>query len=313
MIILQLKSTQDSAALASISSMIKTLREDCSYRIRGHEIHQTSHAMAAATLRERAEMVSRFCARNELDYLAYHAPIFDRGQNIWEDGWREKVKQSLDLTLEEASRVKSEAGIPNSVIVVFHLTNYIPRDKLPRTAAEKLDMFEAAEREFIRLDYQASGCILALENTYPRYDGGFANAGPFHPEELVRMERHGIKAALDIAHYQLYANYLKRGKGNVIGDIDKRKYRQAPSWSECLKILSKSLVLLHISDAKGLTVEGEGLPLGQGEIPLVHVLREAAAGRVVQGTIELNNGHLNGGKLQLESARWFLWHARDVL
>jgi hypothetical protein len=311
LIILQLKSTQDEAALAGISSMIKTLRQDCNYRIRGHEVHQTPGVMATTSLAERAEMVSRFCARNEMDYLAYHAPIFCRGQNIWEGVWKDGIKQSLALTLEEASRVKSEAGIPHDVIVVFHLTNYISKDRLPGTIGEKLRLFEAAESEFARL-CPTSGCVMALENTYPRHDAGFENAGPFHPQELIRMERHGVRTALDIAHYQLYVNYLERGRGNVIGDIDRREYKQAPSWRECLKILSKSLALLHISDARGLTVEGEGLVPGQGEVPLVHVLREAGSGKAVQGTIELNNGHLDNGKLQLESARWLLQHARDV-
>jgi sugar phosphate isomerase/epimerase len=312
LIILQLKSTQDEAALAGISSIIKTLVKDCDYKIKGHEVHQTKDVMAATTLRERVEMISRFCIRNEIDYLTYHAPIFCRGQNIWQDAWKDGIKQSISLTVEEASRVKREAGISRDVVIVFHLTNYISQDKLPRTIDEKLRLFEAAENEFARIDCSTNGCVLALENTYPRCDAGFENAGPFHPQELVRIERHGVRTALDIAHYQLYINYLKSGIGNVIGDIDKRKYRQAPSWSECLKILSKSLALLHISDAKGLTVEGEGLVPGQGEIPLVHVLREAGSGKAVQGTIELNNGHLNKGELQLESAKWLLQHARDV-
>lgn len=314
MIVLQLKSTQDETALASISSIIKILKKDCNYKVRGHEIHQMQDVMAATTLRERVDRVSRFCARNELDYLAYHAPIFDRGQNIWEDAWREKIKQSIGLTVEEASRVKSETGMPSSVIVVFHLTNYVHKDRLPTTIEEKLRMFKAAEDEFMKfdLDYLAGNCVLALENTYPRYDNGFANTGPFHPRELVRMERHGIKTALDIAHYQLYANYLKSGRGNLIGNIDREEYRRAPSWRQCINILAKSLALLHISDARGLTVEGEGLPLGQGEIPLLQVLREAGSGRTVQGTLELNGGHLGNGKLQLESAKWLLYNAGDV-
>lgn len=314
LIILQLKSTQDESALASISSIIKTLSEEYNFKIRGHEIHQTRSVMATTSLKERVNMVSTFCAKNELNHLAYHAPIFGRGQNIWEETWNDKVRESLALTIDEAAQVRQKAGISGKVIVVFHLTNYLHMKKLPSTIEEKLRLFEVAESEFLKLicDQSADGCIPAIENVYPRLDGDFANIGPYRPQELVRMERHGIRAALDISHYQMYANYLKYGAGNPIGDMDRKAYVQTPDWRQCLKILADSLVLLHISDARGFTVEGEGLLLGKGEVPLLHILREAGSGRTVQGTIELADGHLNKGRLQFEGAKWLLQNSRDL-
>lgn len=315
MIILQLKSIQDEAALAGISSIIKALDADYGYKIRGHEIHQTRGVMANTTLNERVEMVSRFCTRNELTHLAYHAPILGRGQNIWEETWKDKVRESLALTIEEASRVRKEAGIPSKAIVVFHLTNYLQLHKLPRTIEEKLRLFKDAEREFLEFagTQPTEGCILAVENVFPRHDGDYASIGPFHPKELVRMEKHGIKTTLDLAHYQLYSNYLREGTGNVVGDIDRMAYGQAPSWGQCLKILGGSLALLHISDASGYTLKGEGLALGQGEIPLSLLLKLAGSLRTVQGTLELVDGHLDNGRLQLEGAKWLLQNASDVL
>lgn len=315
MIILQLKSTQSKNALESISKIAKTLDIDYSYRLKGHEIHQTKEVMASTTLEERVERVSEFCTRNELEYLAYHTPILDRGQNMWEERWKAKVEQSLSSTLTEASRVRKAATIPHKIVVIFHLTNYLHYNKLPKTVNEKLDIFKLAESrllEFVDSQY-ADECILAVENTYPRHDRNFANVGPFHPQELVRCQDRGIKSALDIAHYQMYTNYLQYGKNNPIGDIDRQTYRNAPSWKNCLKILGDSLVLMHISDAKGLTVEGEALPLGTGEIPLVHVLKEVGADRTIQGTIEIAGGHLDSGRLQLEGAKWILQHARKTI
>lgn len=315
MIILQLKSTQDENAFDSISAIVKMLDINYRYKIKGHEIHQTKGVMASTTLKERVEMVSRFCTRHELDYLAYHAPIFDRGQNIWEEKWKKKVEESIFTTMAEATKVRKDANIPSKIIVVFHLTNYLHHNELPKTIEEKLDLFELAEHKFLKLaqSQSADECILAVENTYPRNDRNFANAGPFHPQELIRLKRHRIRTALDIAHYQMYANYLEYGTNNPIGDIDRQAYKNAPSWKSCLKILGDSLVLLHISDAKGWTIEGEALPLGNGEIPLVHILRETGFSRTVQGTIEIAGGHLDRGRLQLEAAKWLLKHARDIL
>lgn len=315
MINLQLKSTQNETALADISHILRTLETDYEYKIRGHEIQQTKQVMATKTLEERVKMVSQFCARYELDYLAYHAPILDRGQNVWEEAWREKVRESLKLTLEEASKVKHETSIADDVIVVFHLTNYLHIDKLPKTIEEKLRLFVAAENTFLGLDLVpwSNDCVLALENTYPRYDADFANIGPFHPQELISMNRCGIRTVLDMSHFQLYINYLKYGIGNVMGDLDREKYKRAPSWEQCLEILGDSLVLLHISDAKGFTPDGEGLPLGQGEIPLLRVLKQAGYKRNIPGTLELNGGHLDNGKLQLEGAKWLIQHAKDTV
>lgn len=300
-----------------MSSIIKAIDKEYGYKIRGHEIHQTRSVMGMTSLKERVDKVSRFCSRNELDHLAYHAPILGRGQNIWEDAWNDKVRKSLALTIEEAASVRQEAGISGRITVVFHLTSYLHANKLPRTMEEKLQLFKAAESEFLqfagnRLSNDCGGCILAVENVYPRKDNDFANIGPFHPQELVRMKEYGIKTALDIAHYQLYSNYLEYGKNNAMGDLDKETYSQAPSWKQCIDILSESLVLLHISDAKGFTLEGEALPLGKGEVPLHQVLREAGTGRTLQGTLELTGGHLDNGRLQGEGARWLLHNARDV-
>ena len=315
MIVLQLKSTQNENALATISSIVKTIHSDYNYKIKGHEIQQTKQVMSSTTVNERVEMVSRFCVRNEIEYLAYHAPILGRGQNIWEERWREKYRNSISTTMAEAARVRSEAGIPGKVTVVFHLTNYLHLSKLPKTIDEKLHLFGIAESNLLEsVGYQpADGCILAVENTYPRYDRDFANLGPFHPKELIRMKRHGIKTVLDIAHYHIYANYLKYGTGNAIGELDRDAYGQAPDWEECLRVLGDSLALLHISDAKGLTPEGEGLPLGKGEVPLTNILEQVGPYRIVQGTIELAAGHLDGGRSQLESSKWLLRHARHIL
>ncbi|WP_148699239.1 hypothetical protein [Candidatus Nitrososphaera evergladensis] len=308
---MQLKSTQQEEAFANIAAIINRLHKSHGYRIRGHEVHQTRGVMAKTSLPERAKMVSSFCARNGIRYLAYHSPILGRGQNIWEDKWREKVKESLALTIQEAQAVRKEAGLQSKVVIVFHLTSYMPSKEVPRTHKEKIALYEAAEQEFLKFfksEQDTDGCVLAVENTYPRHDGDSESIGPFHPSELARMEKHGIMTALDLAHYQLYSNYLSRGKGRLAGDLDRERYGRAPFWDQCIKKdLASSLALLHISDASGFEVRGEALPVGSGEIPFADVLGACnSLGRDVRGTIELSCGHLQKGRLQFESARWLL-------
>jgi len=59
--------------------------------------------------------------------------------------------------------------------------------------------------------------------------------------------------------------------------------------------------------AKGTSNTGEGLPLGTGEIPLSDILINVnSLGKLIQGTIELREGHLNRGKLQKQSVKWLL-------
>lgn len=319
MIIMQLKSTQQEEAFANISAIIDELHKSHGYRIRGHEVHQTREVMAKTTLAERAEMVSRFCAQNDMQYLAYHSPILGGSQNVWEDRWRKKVRESVALTIQEAQAVRKEAGLQpdKKVVIVFHLASYVPLKEMPRTHKEKLALYHAAEQEFLGLfaEQETDGCVLAVENTYPRRSGDSSSVGPFHPLELGRMmEKHGVRTALDLAHYQLYSNYLSRGgSGNVAGDLDRERYGRAPSWEGCIEALAGSLALLHISDARGFEVKGEGLPVGAGEIPFAQVLGACnSLGRDLQGTIELNRGHLQKGRLQFESARWLLENVPGV-
>jgi hypothetical protein len=332
MIIMQLKSTQQEEAFDNITAIINKLHTSYNYRIRGHEVHQTRGVMTKTSLSERVKMVSRFCACNEIQYLAYHSPILGKCQNIWEERWQKKVKESITLTIQEAQAVEKEIGL-DKVTIVFHMTNYMPFKQAPKTYQDKILLYQKAEDEFLKLFEElgvvvvdkddddnnnsnsgSSCCVLAVENTYPRYDRDSMSIGPFHPLEMRRMEKHGVKTTLDLAHYQLYSNYMRYGKGSTAGDLDRERYGEAPSWRQCIETLANSLVLIHISDATGLDAKGEGLPVGTGEIPIAEVLSLASRlpGKNVQGTIELSSGHLYKSQLQLESAKWLLENIPDA-
>lgn len=317
-IILQLKSTQRKADLEDISRIIDTIQQQHGYKIKGHEIQQLAGMMKGTTFAERVEMVSEFCSKNEIEYLTYHSQIFDDGESIWDEKWTKTIEDSILQSIEEAEAVCSKSGIRNDAVIVFHLTYYVPRDDLPITKEKRLELQSRSEEAFLRF-YEREGIgkrkgvVMALENTYPKYYPKSAIAGPYHPKDIASLEKHGIKTVLDLSHYQLYANYVRYGKGNLLGDLDREIHGEPPpSWQECIDILSNSLVQLHISDAKGFDPAGEGLSLGQGEIPIKQVLQSVhSLKRIVRGTIELDNGHLNHSQSQLEAARWLLTNSRE--
>jgi hypothetical protein len=313
MIVLQLKSAHRQADLESISSIIKVVQKTKAYRIKGHEIQQLDSIMRQLTLSERAKAIVDFCSTNDVEYLSYHAPIFLSGQNIWDEKSRGMIKNSISATAEEAEIVFSKAGLRNKIVIIAHLTNFIARKELAGLTVQKQDqMMKSTEEEFTRLYYDEliknKNCIIAVENTLPVGHGEYEISGPFHPTEIAKLENHNIKTVFDLAHYCIYSNYMKTGEGSVCGDLHRSMFGLPPSWPEAIRILSKSLIQLHINDARGFDGTGEGLPLGEGEIPIRDVLMavDSLVDRTVRGTLEIRDGHLNNNRLQLEGALWLL-------
>lgn len=312
-IALQLKSTQRKSDLDDISHIIKAVDERHGYKIRGHEIQQLARIIKNTALSERAGMVADFCSKNRIEYLSYHTTIFENGENIWEDKGNKLIRDSILQCIEEADMVRDRAGIKNDVVIVFHLTSNLPKSLFPAmTKREKPELQRKSESTFLGFYeeeriVQRKGIVMAVENSYPKYYPRHAIAGPFHPKEIARLEKYGVKTVLDLSHYHLYSSYLRYGRGNLLGDLDREIYGSDLGWQECIEILSKSLIQLHISDARGFDSAGEGLPLGKGEIPIGKILQRVhRLKRVIRGTLELCNGHLHGGRLQLEGIRWLL-------
>ena len=322
LIILQLKSTQDRNALANISSIVNYLYEKYGYKIKGHEIQQVGSNIKKMTLSERTNIISSFCAKNEIEYLTYHAPIIMH--NIFDDRWRRRIIDSILITVKEAEKVFCDVSLRNKVIVVFHLMNFISIELLPtiskelkykimrKTQGAFLDFYNNNNKELNSQDVTRY-CRLAVENTYPKHFLNDTILNLCHPFELIKYYKHGINTTLDLSHYQLYSNCLLYDKDNLIGNLDRELYGYAPSWKECIRILGDSLVQVHISDAKGIGESGEGLPLKEGEIPIVDILNNISSlDKTIQGTIELTEGHLHNEKLQKQSADWLLTNIEDV-
>jgi hypothetical protein len=335
MIILQLKSSSNEKALSDISSIIFSIKEKWDYRIRGHEIHQVLKSVAP-TMRERANSVSSFCSRNEIDYITYHSlSPRNQGLSLFDERSSEKANNSLLATLMEAELVQKEFGLKNKVLIVYHLPSVISLEEIRHLDKEKkyriLVHSENILLKFIKDNgaYFDSFATITVENVFPKYYTSgieYATINMCHPLELVRLSKSGIGITFDLSHYKIYSNYLSHGEGNKIIDLDRQIYGpSAPSWDECIDLFGDSLKQLHINDGKGTGTSGEGLMLGEGEIPIIDILRKIdvltscncgnsanKAERIVQGTVELLSGHLHKAKLQRMGLEWLLLNGRDI-
>jgi hypothetical protein len=244
--------------------------------------------------------------------------------NIFDVRWRRRIVDSILITVKEAEKVFCNVSLRNKVIVVFHLTNFISIELLSTISKELkykimrktqeafLDFYNNNNKE-LNLQDVTRYCRLAVENTYPKHFLNDTILNLCHPLELIEYSKHGINTTLDLSHYQLYSNCLLYDKDNLIGNLDKELYGYAPSWKECLRILGDSLVQVHINDAKGIGESGEGLPLKEGEIPIVDILNNISSlDKTIQGTIEITEGHLHNEKLQKQGADWLLTNIKDV-
>ncbi|MGI0044847.1 MAG: hypothetical protein ACRD47_14165 [Nitrososphaeraceae archaeon] len=89
----------------------------------------------------------------------------------------------------------------------------------------------------------------------------------------------GTEITFDFSSLQYIQSHLSSGKGNAILDLDKQIYETAaPSCKACIDIIGESLRQLHINDGRGTYPSGEGLMLGEGEIPVIPVLRHIHCG-----------------------------------
>lgn len=337
MIILQLKSSSNERALSDISSIIFSIKEKWDYRIRGHEIHQVLKSVAQSVT-ERAHSVSSFCSRNEIDYITYHSlSPRNQGLSLFDERSSEKVNKSLLATLTEAEVVQKECGLKNKVLIVYHLPSVISLKEIGQLDREKKYKILADSENVLLKFIKDNGAYfdrfatITVENVFPKYYSTsgieYATINMGHPSELVRLSKFGIGITFDFSHYRIYSNYLSHGEGNKIIDLDRQIYGpSAPPWDECIDLFGDSLKQLHINDGKGTGTSGEGLMLGEGEIPIMDILKKidvstsyncgssanGAERRIVQGTVELLSGHLHKAKLQKMGLEWLLLNGRDI-
>lgn len=334
---LQLKAAPKETDLLDIKRIIAYIKEKFGYKIRGHEIHQRLQDLERHTLRERANLVSSFCSKNNIEYLTYHVPVLrNEGRSLSDERSLEKANRAILTTISEAEIVYEESGLRNNVTTVYHLPSVIGCNEIPYLNRElKFKILRNAESSFIEFYLTNSSnfesfCTITVENVFPKYfvNGmGYATINMFHPLEMIRLREYGIKVTLDLSHYQIYSNYMLYGTGK--GDLDREIYGTiVPSWKDCIDLLGSSVIQLHINDGKCTDYLGEGLFPTEGEIPIQEILRYIRYGNgsqipdktlspttnheAIQATIELRDGHLHYGETQRKAAEWLLASTGDI-
>jgi hypothetical protein len=249
---------------------------------------------------------------SNITHLAYHYPIKSRWDSIEEAkycdlAWgSEKIMEMSKETIREAAIVALELGLNNFVPVNFHLFRFIEKENICKK--EKEFGLKVGESMLIQLKKYADNICkeygllkggkpliqITRENNPP--DHGSVDALlDYHPLEIVRTKSYGIKNCLDFSHFQQYLNYLKFGKGELLGvDLDREYYPSNINWKLAIDILKANLVLIHINDASGYRKESEGLEVGTGEInydKLFSLLQSVKYDKIIH-TIEIKDGHI---------------------
>ncbi len=330
LIILQLKSAYNPTDLLDIEEIYSYIGKKYAFKIRGHEIHQSLEDLRKMSLIQRARLVTKFCTKNEIEYLTLHIPTPRNEQHaIHSEISHEKANDLILGTAKEAEMIYDEGGFKNKVVLVYHLPSVISIEEIYHFDREmKFRILEKAEKHLIDFcqqyrEYLTSFAILTLENVFPKYflqnmdAEGYATVNMFHPAEMIRLKGYGVKTTLDLSHYNIYSNFLSSETDDNIIRIERQVYGStAPSWHGCIDLISDSLVQLHISNSMGTGVAGEGLELSEGEIPLIEVLKHIRLrfGKgPVRATIELKDGHENHSKLQRKAVEWLLLNASSII
>jgi hypothetical protein len=280
------------------------------------------------SIKDRAYKISRLCSKKEIEYITYHAPIYrNQGQSLLDERSYERANASLLAVLKEAEMVHAECSLTDKVVIVYHLPSVIGFEEISYLDKElKFKILEGAERMLIdfnekNMSYFECFAKLTVENVFPKFfrNGlNYSTINMFHPSEIIRLNRFGIGITFDFSHYSIYSNYLSSRTGNEVVNLDRQIYGDvAPSWNQCIDLFGDSLTQLHINDSKGFDTSGEGLMLGRGDIPIIPVLQHIHQKtektlRIVRGTVELVNGHLDHNILQRNAMEWLLTEAIDI-
>lgn len=282
------------------------------------EIQEVFDIMEKIPTEKRAELVIKYLKNSNITHLAYHFPVKSRWDSIEEAkcydlAWgSEKIINLSKEVIREATTVAYELELDSIVPVNFHLFRFVERNKISKE--EKEQGLKIGESALLRLkSYADSICEelgllrneesliqITRENNPP--DHGLVDGLlDYHPLEIIRTSKYGIKNCLDFAHFQQYINYLKNGKGELPGvDLDREYYPTDINWKFAIDTLKENIIILHINDAHGYRKEYEGLEVGSGEInyrEIFQLLQNLKNPEIIC-TIEIKDGHIHWWKIE---------------
>jgi len=252
--------------------------------------------------------------KGKIDRLTFHQPL--GGPT---DSWEQTVKVlKFDLaseandfalglareTIMEAIELGLRLGLEKTVYINFHVMGFVRERDI--SLENKMRHLLRGEKALLQLKtftevycfdsgFTKNGqpqAILVHENSFIFHSNEVFALLSAHPKEITRLPWIGIN--IDFAHLQLAINYLNANPSSESAKIENKLYPPL-DWKTAIETVKDKLELLHLNDAKGWTLEGEGLEIGLGEIPYETIIPLIchSINKEVMGTIEIKTQHLH--------------------
>lgn len=283
MIKIAAKSTPNEEGLKRTGQkIIRPLKEN-GVNVLAHEIFLGTE-FSVDDKKERYKKLEEFCIKNDIEEIICHPPI------ISDDRFLDKFdlanpKSKLREICMNCLYELSEMDFVEKTHLVVHtlgMTTNIGNEKKDELLSNTIDALKEMKK--------ISKSLICIENN-PSDFQSFKMDGTLgmHPKEIeMIVEKTGIKACLDFAHFQIFYESMLNMEKNAIRE--KNRYGEI-SWDGAIEIYSKIIGGAHINDAKGTTVEYEGIEVGKGNVPFEKIIPKIAK-KEIFGTFEIINLHL---------------------
>jgi N-acetylneuraminate synthase len=200
----------------------------------------------------------------------------------------------MDLCSSDASyRERSIAELQRVVELTRGMKPFFPSTKRPLivinaggftldkhlATCERQQLYDLTLQSLRKVDAEGVEIVPQTMPPFPWHFGGQRYHNLFvDPGEIAEFCRaHGYRVCLDLSHSKLACNHFKW------------------SWTNFLDAVVPYTAHLHVADAKG--VDGEGLPIGEGDIDFAELGQHLAAGAPKASFIpEIWQGHKNNGE-----------------
>lgn len=283
MIKIAAKSTPNDEGLKRTEEKIIQPLKENGVNVLAHEVFLGTD-FSVDDAKERYKKLEEFCIKNNIKEIIYHPPIIsdDRFLDKFDlANPNSKLREICMNCLYELSEMNFVEKT-NLVVHTLGMTTDTNNEKKDELLSNTIDALKEMKK--------IAKSLICLENNPSDFQSFKMNGTlGMHPKEIeMVVEKTGVKACLDFAHFQIfYESMMNEGE---IAIREKNRYGEI-DWDGAIEIYSKIIGGAHINDAKGTTVEYEGIEVGKGNVPFEKIIPKIAK-KEVFGTFEIINLHL---------------------